>query len=89
MQRSAIILSIVLQKKRIKKEVPVAAKKYEKQPMREINEDREAHGKKLFSDDDNDPLETKVKTKSATDPESGVFHKREHKKQFAYEENIV
>jgi transposase len=72
-------------KKRIKKEVPVAAKKYEKQLMEEIDEDREDHGKKPFSDDDNEPPKTKTVTESTTDPECGVFHKGEHKKQFAYE----
>ena len=76
-------------KKRIKKEVPVAAKKYEKQLMKEINEDREKHGKKPFSDDDNTPPETKMVNESTTDPESGVFHKGEHKKQFAYEAHTV
>ena len=72
-------------KKRIKKEVPVAAKKYEKQLMEEINEDREDHGKKPFSDDNIDPPKTKIVNESTTDPDCGVFHKGEHKKQFAYE----
>ena len=72
-------------KKRIKKEVPVAAKKYEQQLMEEINEDREEHGKKPFSDDDNEPPKTKIVNESTTDPDCGVFHKGEHKKQFAYE----
>lgn len=76
-------------KKRIKKEVPVAAKKYEERLMEEINEDREEHGKKPFSDDDNTPPKTKTVTESTTDPESGVFHKGEHKKQFAYEAHTV
>ncbi len=72
-------------KKHIKKEVPVAAKKYEQQLMKEINEDREEHGKKPFSDDDNEPPKTKIVNESTTDPDCGVFHKGEHKKQFAYE----
>ena len=38
-------------KKRIKREIPVAAKKYEEQLMEEINEDRESHEKKPFSDE--------------------------------------
>ena len=64
---------------------------YEKQLMKEINEDRELHGKKPFKDkddDDNDPSggsssgkEIKVST---SDPESGWFHKGEHKQVFAY-----
>lgn len=72
-------------KKRIKCEIPVAAKKYEEQLMEEINEDRESHGKKPFSDDKDDPPKTKSVTESTTDPECGVFHKGDHKKQFAYE----
>lgn len=37
-------------KKAVKKAVPEAAKVYEEQLMKEINEDREAHGKKPFND---------------------------------------
>ena len=57
---------------------------------KEINADREAHGKKPLKDkDDDDPdssfgaggHEIKVST---TDPESGWFHKGEHKQVFAY-----
>lgn len=79
-------------KKHIKKEIPKAAKIYEKQLMEEINADREAHGKKPFKDDDDDPPkppETKEITESTTDPESGLFHKGEHKKCFAYEAHTV
>ena len=102
-------------KKKIKEEVPVAAKRYADELLQEINEDREAHGKKPLKeendcDDDNNntPDKTKKKrdntskkklkrrkkeakkktkevTKSTTDPESGLFVKGEHKKQFAYE----
>ena len=53
--------------------------------MEEINEDRERHGKKPFADDKDDPPKTKSVTESTTDPECGVFHKGDHKKQFAYE----
>ena len=69
-------------KKAIKKAVPKAAKIYEEQLLREINEDREEHGKKPF-DDSKPPKESKV-NESTTDPDSGVFHKGEHKKCFAY-----
>ena len=101
-------------KKKIKEEVPIAAKRYADELLEEINEDREAHGKKPFSTDednvnnDNMPSKSKKKrdntskkklkrrkkeakkktkeiTKSTTDPESGLFVKGEHKKQFAYE----
>ena len=40
--------------KKIKQEVPAAAKRYRDELMAEINADREAHGKKPF-DDDNEP----------------------------------
>lgn len=94
-------------KKRIQEEVPVAAKRYAKELMEEVNADREEHGKKPFDgDDDNTPTapkkkrdntskkklarrkkETKKKkvTKSVTDPDSGMFVKGDHKRQFAYE----
>ena len=75
--------------KAVKKAIPKAAREYEKQLMEEINADREAHGKKPFDDDDQNggsqSGKKKVVTESTTDPESGVFHKGEHKKCFAYE----
>ena len=79
-------------KKHVKKEIPQAARIYEKQLMEEINADREAHGKKPFKDDDNTAPkspETKQVIESTTDPESGLFHKGEHKKCFAYEAHTV
>ena len=60
---------------------------YESQLEKEIDQDREEHGKKPFKKDDDDPpsqsggKEIKV---SQTDPESGWFHKGEHKQVFAY-----
>lgn len=69
-------------KKAVKKAVPQAAKTYEKQLMEEINEDREEHDKKPF--DGSKPPKDKEISQSTTDPESGVFHKGEHKKCFAY-----
>lgn len=96
-------------KKQIKEEIPVTAKHYAKELMEEANKDREAHGKKPFSDeddwDDDPPASTKKKdntskkklkrrkkeekmktvTKSVTDPDSGLFVKGDHKRQFAYE----
>ena len=41
--------------KKIKQEVPMAAKRYQENLMAEINADREAHGKKPFDDDDDSP----------------------------------
>ena len=49
-------------KKRIKEEVPVAAKRYAKELMREINEDREVHDKKPFDDSDDKPKKKKDNT---------------------------
>lgn len=63
-----------------------AARVYEEELQKEISADREAHGKK--------PLKAKEKEKeqvhqkvSTTDPESGYFHKGEHKQVFAYTTN--
>ena len=73
-------------KKQAKKAVPKHAKRYAKALFDEVNKDREEHGKKPFSDDsDKKPPEEKETVVSTTDPESGVFHKGEHKKCFAYE----
>lgn len=77
-------------KRHIKKSIPKAAKRYQEQLDQEIDSDRAEHGKKpLKKKDDNDPpappVEEKVIIESTTDPESGVFHKGEHKKCFAYE----
>lgn len=69
-------------KKVIKKVVPKAAKIYEEQLMKEINEEREKNGKKPF--DEPKPSEKKETVESTTDPDSGVFHKGEHKKCMAY-----
>ena len=69
-------------KKAVKKAVPTAAKRYEEELMKEINEEREENGKKPF-DGPKPPQEKEIK-ESTTDPESGVFHKVEHKKCFAY-----
>ncbi len=69
-------------KKVVKKTIPKASKIYEEQLMEEINEDRAEHGKKPF--DGPKKPEEKVINESTTDPESGVFHKGEHKKCLAY-----
>lgn len=72
------------------------ARFYDEMLRKEINADREAHGKKPLKenendeDDHNDPggigggcAGKEVKT-SSTDPESGWFHKGDHKEVFAY-----
>ena len=67
-----------------------AAKYYSEQLSEEINKDREDHGKKPLKDKDDDdpqggaPAETKEIKESLTDPESGWFHKGDHKEVFAY-----
>lgn len=77
-------------KRQVKEAIPVAAKVYEKQLREEINKDREEHDKKPFDDDPPDlPPVEKETVKSATDPDSGVFHKGEHKKCFAYTAQTV
>ena len=81
-------------KKQMKKAIPVAAKRYQEQLDEEIEADRAAHGKKpLKKDDDDDgPCASgkeKMVAESTNDPESGVFHKGEHKKCFAYEAHTV
>ena len=42
--------------KKIKEEIPAAAKRYAEELMKEVNEDRAAHGKKPFDDDDGTTL---------------------------------
>ncbi len=64
---------------------------YEKQLREEISSDRAEHGKKPLKDNDNDDDEDggstgalKEEKQSTTDPDSGWFHKGEHKQVFAY-----
>ena len=78
-------------KKHVQKQIPIAAKRYQEQLDEEIEADRSAHGKKPLKkeDDDDKPPKEKTVIESTTDPESGVFHKGEHKKCFAYEAHTV
>lgn len=71
-------------KKQAKKTVPKEAKRYAKELFKEVNKDREDHGKNPF-DEDKNPPEEKETVVSTTDPDGGLFHKGEHKKCFAYE----
>ena len=66
---------------------------YEELLKKEINEDRQAHGKKSLKDKDDDNDNTpssgggsdeKTIKISTSDPDSGWFHKGEHKSVFAY-----
>ena len=82
-------------KKAVKKEVPVAAKKYAKELMEEVNADREAHGKKPLEPvedeeedehDDNDEQEPPAppkKKKDNTSKKKLKKRKKEAKKKTA------
>ncbi|MEN6389372.1 MAG: IS1182 family transposase [Syntrophomonas sp.] len=67
-----------------------AARSYDKQLRKEINRDRAFNGKKPLkdNDDDDDPGEKQI-TVSTTDPECGLFHKGEHKVEFAYSAHVA
>lgn len=69
--------------KTIKKEVSKHTKKYQNQLNKEIDQDRKAHDKKPLRTRSKES-ETTEQTQSTTDPESGLFHKGEHKEVFAY-----
>lgn len=78
----------------MKKSIPIAAKQYQEQLDEEIEADRFVHERKPLKKDDVDdlpPASPKQKTaiESTTDPESGVFHKGEHKECFACEAHTV
>ena len=64
-------------------EVEKAARVYEDDLQKEISNDREAHGKKTLKESEKEP-EIIHQKQSTTDPESGYFHKGEHKQVFAY-----
>lgn len=68
--------------KKVKREIAKQAKSYHEELLAEINRDREAHGKEPFDDDP--PSGTVTVTQSTTDPDSGMFVKGEHKRDFAY-----
>ena len=71
-------------KKFTNEEVKRTAKYYEESLKEEINKDREEHNKKPLKEKDDEDKETHNIKKSTTDPESGWFHKGEHKDVFAY-----
>lgn len=77
-------------KKNQKEQVAKVAKVYDEQLRREVNADREAHGKKPVEDDDDGNGGGMVeKTVSTTDPDCGIFRKGEHKVEFAYEAHTM
>lgn len=59
---------------------------YEEELQDEIKSDREKHGKKPLKETEKEPKQIHQK-RSTTDPESGYFHKGEHKQVFAYTTN--
>ena len=72
-------------KKVVKKEVPVAAKRYAEELMEEVNADREAHGKKPFEDkkddkNNNDPPPPPKKKRDNTSKKKLKKRKKEAKK---------
>ena len=68
------------------REIEKAARAYEEELQEEIAKDREAHGKKPLKEKEGEP-EMAHQKESTTDPESGYFHKGEHKQVFAYASN--
>lgn len=77
-------------KKYQKEKVAKTAKIYAEQLREEVNAEREKLGKKPIEEDDDDDdstpgVGTVERTVSTTDPESGMFVKGEHERQFAYE----
>lgn len=77
-------------KKFQKEQVAKTAKVYSEQLRREVNEERERLGKSPIDEDSDgedstDGGKTVEKTVSTTDPDSGMFVKGEHERQFAYE----
>lgn len=79
-------------KKFQKQQVENTAKIYTEQLRQEVNAEREKLGKKPIEEEDEEEPPTTggsggttEKTVSTTDPESGMFVKGEHERQFAYE----
>ena len=94
-QDSTHVKASANKKKSVNEVVKIEAKHYHDELMKEVNADREAHGKKPFKDKGDDDNEggnatpTKNIKVSTTDPESGLFHKGEHEKMFAYTVHAV
>lgn len=76
-------------KKYQKEKVAKTAKIYTEQLREEVNAEREKLGKKPVEEKDDDDSTpgggTSERAVSTTDPESGMFIKGEHERQFAYE----
>ena len=79
-------------KKRTKALAHKTARAYDEQLRKEIDEDREKNGKKPLKDKDDGTGasgEQREIVVSTTDPESGLFHKGEHKVEFAYTTHVA
>lgn len=74
-------------KKYTKEQAKRAARIYDEQLREEINQDRIANGKKPLKLKEQD--EEITVTKSTTDPDSGMFHKGEHERAFAYTTHVA
>lgn len=91
--------------KEIKKQVRIVADKYHKELEKEIDEFRELNGRDKYHDDDSNSgltidnktgeviekkdRDIKNETVSLTDPDSGMFVKGEHERQFAYVDQVA
>lgn len=64
-------------KKQVKEQVPAASKHYAEELMKEVNADREAHGKKPFDDDDDDTPVPPKKRKDNTSKKKLARRKKE------------
>lgn len=71
-------------KKHRKEQAQFTARVYDERLKQEINADRIAHGKKPLKEKEEVPEPNKTITTSTTDPDCGLFHKGEHKVEFAY-----
>ena len=67
-------------KKKMKQEVPAAAKRYQEELLAEVNADREAHGKKPLDDEDEPPKEG-GKKRDNTSKKKQIRRKKAAKKQ--------
>lgn len=87
--------------KRIKRQVKCIADKYHNELNKEVDEFRDINGRNHYHDDDfkiddktgeviEKPVDdTKIITESITDPDSGMFVKGEHERQFAYVDQVA
>lgn len=83
--------------KKRKEQAKKTARVYDEQLRKEIDAERIAHDKKPLKDKDDDnsnppfggDKEIREITVSTTDPESGLFHKGEHKIEFAYTTHVA